>query len=67
MIEIGSVQELLYDQVKAALKNKNVDPDIKKMLACKYVYFMTDLRLGMKRRDLLKKQYREIIVLIEKG
>ena len=65
MIEIGNVQEVLYGQVRPMLENKAVDPDIKKKLACKYVYFMADLRSGMKRRDFLKKQYRDILTLME--
>jgi len=67
VIEIGNVQEVLYSQVRPVLENKSVDSDIKKMLACKYVYFMADLRSGTKRRDFLKKQYRDILNLMERG
>ncbi|MBA7603121.1 hypothetical protein ES703_10225 [subsurface metagenome] len=62
---ISAVKAILYSKVRKALKDKAMDPDKKKMLACKYVYFMADLRSGMKRRDLLKEQYREVLTLIE--
>lgn len=62
-----AVCESLYSQVRPVLKNKSVDPENKKKLACKYVCFMADIKAGIKRRDFLKEQYREIITLIEKG
>jgi len=67
MIEIGNVQKVLYSQVKVALKNKRVDPDNKKILACKYVYFMADLRTGKKRERELRPKYKEILDLIKQN
>jgi hypothetical protein len=64
MIEIGKIQKVLYDQVRPVLENESVDPNIKKKLACRYVCFMADMRSGMKRRDFLKEQYRNIQTLI---
>ncbi|MBA7495760.1 hypothetical protein ES702_06349 [subsurface metagenome] len=62
-----AVCESLYNQVRPVLKKESVDPDIKKMLACKYVSFMADIKSGKKGLRDLRERYREIIVLIEKG
>lgn len=65
MTDIGNVQEVLYSQVRPVLKNKSVDPDIKKKLACKYVCFMADIKSGKKGKSGLRKQYRDIMSLME--
>jgi len=59
-----AICEYLYSRVRPVLENKSVDPEIKKKLACRYVSFMSNMKSGMKRRDILREQYRDIQILM---
>ena len=67
MTPIEATKELYDREVRALLVDRKVSDGIKKALAFKYVYLMTDTKAGRNHKRELREGYHNLKALIEKA
>jgi len=67
MTPIEATKELYDHEIRPLLVDREVSGDIKKVLACKYIYLMADAKAGRNNKLELRKAYQNLKTVMEKA